>query len=171
MEKQGMDVNSMVEDGPERLAHVVSHFRDSDEFPWVLAAGAIGHLYKHLSGHANNVLVQFDLTMPRFEVLALLHHEPGFRSVADLKRATLIHPPTMTYTLDWLEERGLVEREHDTVDRRSIIVHITKKGSELAAKTHAALRDVNYGLPLAGGDDAMMAAEALIKLLGPSEGD
>ncbi len=169
MEKEDIDMNSMVEDGPARLSHVVSHFADSDEFPWVLAAGAIGHLYKHLSGHANEVLAQFDLTMPRFEVLALLHQAPGFRSVADLKRATLIHPPTMTYTLDWLEERGLVEREHDTVDRRSIIVHITEEGSELAATTHAALRLVNYGLPKAKGDDALVAAEALIKLLGVSE--
>ncbi len=149
----------------ERLANVASHFSGAPELPWMLVAGAVSQIYKHLSSTATSVLSEFGLTMPRFEVLALLDQDLGRKSVLDLKRATLIHPPTMTYTIDWLEERDLVSREHDKVDRRSVIVGITPKGQKLVADAHAALREVNYGLTWVDQDLAVEASDQLIKLL------
>ncbi len=149
----------------ERLANVAAHFQSAPELPYMVAVGAVSQIYKHIASSAGSVLNDFGLTMPRFEVLALLDQEPGQMSVVELKRATLIHPPTMTYTIDWLEERDLVSREHDKVDRRSIIVHITKKGRKLVADAHAALRDINYGLTWASVDDAEVVADKLVELL------
>lgn len=155
----------------ERLANVASHFSGTPELPWMVVAGAITQVNKHLVATASSVLSEFSLTMTRFEVLALLDQEPGRMSVLDLKRRTLIHPPSMTYTIDWLVERELVTREHDTVDRRSIIVHMTEHGREVVAKAHAALREVNYGLPWVDRDTAIESSEVLVKLLSAKSAD
>lgn len=152
-------------DDVERLARVASHFEGADELPWMLAAGVISQVYKHVSGTAVAVLSDFGLTMPRFEVLALLAQDGGSMSISELKRATLIHPPTMTYTIDWLEERELATREHDRVDRRSIILHITETGRQTVADAHEALTEVHYGLSWASREHAQAATDALTALL------
>ncbi len=149
----------------DRLARVASHFEGADELPWMLAAGAISQVYKHMSATALAVLSDFDLTMPRFEVLALLDQNGGNMSISELKRATLIHPPMMTYTMDWLGKRGFAERVHDRVDRRSIILHITDHGRETVAEVHQALTDVHYGLSWADREEAQSATDAMIALL------
>ncbi len=149
----------------DRLARVAAHFDGTDELPWILAAGAISQVYKHMSAIALGVLSEFDLTMPRFEVLALLDQNGGAMSISELKRATLIHPPMMTYTMDWLGKRGFAERVHDRVDRRSIILHITDHGRETVAEVQEALSNVHYGLSWVDRNDAQAATDAMSALL------
>jgi DNA-binding MarR family transcriptional regulator len=150
--------------GSPWLEDVASKFADQPNFAWLLAAGAIVQVYRAVSARAEDVLRPLDLTMSRYEILAFLDSaDGGTMGASDLKRGTLLHPPTMTYTLDWLEQRGLVERRPSTLDRRSISVRITEAGRALFGQAHTALGDIHFGLSGVGEQDALAVARVLAR--------
>lgn len=65
-------------------------------------------------------------------------------NVGQLAERCLLKQPTLTRTLDRLSAAGLVERIHETTDRRGVKVRLTGDGATLAnslihkAKTHEA---------------------------------
>ncbi len=149
-----------------RLQHVAQRFSDEPELPWMLAAASVIEAHKLLSMRVNSVLGEFDLTMARYEILGFLDTAVARRmSVKELKRSTLLHPPTMTYTLDWLETRGLVERRPSRTDRRSIDIVSTRKGRRLFDVASKALSEINFGL----ADVGRAKAEAITKALASSK--
>jgi DNA-binding MarR family transcriptional regulator len=78
-----------------------------------------------------------------------------------LKRASFLHPPTLTYILDWLEERELVFRKGNREDRRSVLIQITDAGKVLFEKATIALGEIDFGLQGLGKDDANAVAQYL----------
>jgi DNA-binding MarR family transcriptional regulator len=78
-------------------------------------------------------LESFDLTMPQAAVLLRIAHQPGARPI---QVASDIGTDTagMTRLLDRLEAKRLVARENDPADRRSLVIHLTDAGKELAPK-------------------------------------
>ncbi len=52
----------------------------------------------------------------------------GKTSLSDLAKAEQVRPPTMSRVIDALVRDGLVKRETDKKDRRSIIITATEKG-------------------------------------------
>jgi DNA-binding MarR family transcriptional regulator len=151
--------------GTRRLQEVSERFAGADELPWMLAAAALIETYKGVSARAEAVLSTFDLTTSRYEILGFLDRAPeGRMEVRDLKRLTFMHPPTMTYTLDWLEERSLVKRSHDTPDRRSIGVSITTKGRKLFQRASEALSKIHFGLAGVEREDAIELTHILSRI-------
>jgi DNA-binding MarR family transcriptional regulator len=69
-----------------------------------------------------------------YRLLAYLSEGASAASVLADKLA--VRRPTVTTTIDWLEERGFVERTPDPVDRRRVAVAMTASGE-------AALRDAD----------------------------
>lgn len=73
-----------------------------------------------------------DLSSGRFTVLMLLYDkvagEPIPQTPADLAEKAGVTRATMTGLVDTLERDGLVRREHDSGDRRMMLVHMTPKG-------------------------------------------
>jgi len=67
---------------------------------------------------------EYGLTTPQFGVLEALHHL-GSLSLGDLADKLLVTGGNITYVMDRLEERGLVERDRSTEDRR--VVHSRRK--------------------------------------------
>ena len=55
----------------------------------------------------------------------------GQTSLSDLAKAEQVRPPTMSRIIDALVRDGLVRRETDKRDRRSIIIKATEKGSRI----------------------------------------
>jgi DNA-binding MarR family transcriptional regulator len=53
----------------------------------------------------------------------------GKSSLSDLAKAEQVRPPTMSRIIDALVRDGLVKRETDKRDRRSIIISATEKGA------------------------------------------
>jgi DNA-binding MarR family transcriptional regulator len=85
---------------------------------------------------------EHNMSSGRFTVLMLLYDklrgEPIPQTPADLAGKAGVTRATITGLVDTLERDGLVKREHDSGDRRMMLVHLTPKG-------HAALRDILPG--------------------------
>src|SRR5437763_9998203 len=65
--------------------------------------------------------------------------ESGPRTQIALATATGTDRTAMVYLLDELERDGLVERVRNPDDRRSYLIHLTRKGSALQRKAAAEL--------------------------------
>jgi DNA-binding MarR family transcriptional regulator len=52
----------------------------------------------------------------------------GKKSLSDLAQAEQVRPPTMSRIVDGLVRNGLVKREVDKMDRRSVVITATDKG-------------------------------------------
>ena len=55
----------------------------------------------------------------------------GKTSLSELAKAEQVRPPTMSRIIDALVRDGLVRRETDKTDRRSIIITATEKGTRI----------------------------------------
>jgi DNA-binding MarR family transcriptional regulator len=131
----------------------------------MLASAAIFRAFKVQNLRVEAELSPLNLTVPRYEVLALLESMPdGRMSFADLKKATLLHPATMTYTMDGLEKNRLIKRRRVSDDRRAVIAEITPAGQRLARAATAALNKISFGLEDVPEKDARRIAVLLSEL-------
>ena len=78
---------------------------------------------------------RWDLSPSQFNVLNLLHLEPGGLSQTELGRELIMHRSNVTGLTDRLEARGLVVRKDVAADRRAYRVVLTDKGE-------AVIRDI-----------------------------
>ncbi|MCW2974130.1 MAG: putative transcriptional regulator of the MarR family [Thermoleophilia bacterium] len=85
------------------------------------------------------VLHSFDLTEPTSQVLWALRPERPAPSMRELAGWLTIDPSSVTFLVDRLESRGLVERRVDSADRRGKRVHLSPQGLELRTQMIAAL--------------------------------
>ena len=87
-------------------------------------------------------LNEHNMSPGRFTVMMLLYDKIGGKPVpqtpADLAEKAGVTRATITGLVDTLERDGLVTREHDSGDRRMMLVHLTPKG-------HSALREILPG--------------------------
>lgn len=70
------------------------------------------------------------LTLTQLATLGTLERCGPLR-IGDLAAREKVQPPSMTRTIDVLEDRGLVERRGDPSDRRQVTVTISPRGREL----------------------------------------
>jgi DNA-binding MarR family transcriptional regulator len=73
---------------------------------------------------------EFKTSMPRFDVLAQLERFPDGLTMSDLSRRLIVSNGAITGLVDKLATAGLVSRQGDPRDRRSVIVRLTRKGRE-----------------------------------------
>ena len=74
---------------------------------------------------------RWDLSPSQFNVLNLLHLNPGGLSQTDLSRQLIMHRSNLTGLVDRLEKRGLVARREVATDRRAYSVVLTAAGAGL----------------------------------------
>jgi DNA-binding MarR family transcriptional regulator len=72
--------------------------------------------------------VQFDTTLPRFDLMAQLERNPDGLKMNDLSRCMMVSGGNVTGITDQLVTEGLVERVAVEGDRRSFRVKLTDKG-------------------------------------------
>jgi DNA-binding MarR family transcriptional regulator len=70
------------------------------------------------------------LTHAQFDIIATLGNTPGM-SYKELGERTLITKGTLTGVIERLEQKGLVERERNSGDKRSFFIRLTSAGEEL----------------------------------------
>lgn len=82
---------------------------------------------------ANKLIESFDLNPSEFAVLELLHHK-GMQPIQKIGQKILLRSGSMTYVVDKLEKRGLLERVFCKEDKRITYMSITPAGIELIQK-------------------------------------
>lgn len=73
------------------------------------------------------------LSLPQYMLLRTVEHHGSMR-VSDIAASLGTKAPAVSMLLQGVEERDLIVREHDSDDRRVILVSLTKKGHS-AVKT------------------------------------
>jgi DNA-binding MarR family transcriptional regulator len=95
------------------------------------------------------------LTHVRHEALALLYFSrKGEMMMGELGKRLLVHPTSVTSTVDALERLGLVGRVAHPTDRRATLARITKKGRHAIETSNDDMTETRYGLA------ALTAAQA-----------
>ena len=148
--------------GSPRLQQVHEHFGDVRSPRRVVAASAIFRANKIVNARMEAVLGELDMTTARYELLGLLDHTDGGKlSLGELGRTTLHHPATMTYTIDGLEKRGLIERQPDPSDRRAVLAAITPAGRKTVREASKRLEEIDWGLSDLSEEEATALAVIL----------
>jgi DNA-binding MarR family transcriptional regulator len=97
-----------------------------------------------LEGPLLAVLKPKGLTPSTYNVLRILRGAgEGGRQASSIGCDMVVRVPDVTRLVDRLEQRGLVERERSTTDRRVVVVRISKKGLALLKKLDGPVLDVH----------------------------
>jgi len=78
--------------------------------------------------------VEFDVTLPQFDILAQLDREPGGLRLGELSRRTMVTNGNVTGLVARLESDGLIERLTLDDDRRVTVARLTKRGKDRFAE-------------------------------------
>jgi DNA-binding MarR family transcriptional regulator len=117
---------------------------DGDSF---LAMSSVLRLHQLMIRNIERELKPLQLSLTGYLLLmTLLLSERGSRLLSRLARNLIIHPTTVTLTVDRLEGQQLVVRSPHPTDRRATCVSITCSGRALARQATARLQSVNFGL-------------------------
>ena len=80
-----------------------------------------------------NLRESFDITLPRFDLMAQLERHPDGLTMGELSRRMMVTGGNITTIVDQLEKEKLVMRQVGATDRRSFTVKLTKAGREAFA--------------------------------------
>ena len=80
-----------------------------------------------------NASIEAPLLPQQYRLLGAIARRP--RTLGQVARIQGVTPATATTLVTTLESRGWVNREHDTEDRRRVLVSLTEGGREVLAKS------------------------------------
>jgi DNA-binding MarR family transcriptional regulator len=90
--------------------------------------------------------LQFDSTLPRFDVLAQLDRQPEGMTLGDLAKCLMVSPGNVTPIIERLLGDGLVARSMSETDRRVQIVSLTDEGQKKFRKMAKKNRQIMAGI-------------------------
>lgn len=128
---------------------------------WVIFSRA----YAAVANRAQADVARHGLTVAEFGVMEALHHK-GPLLLSELKEKILVSNAGVTYLVDRLEKRGLVERRRCERDRRAYYAHLTDEGTAFVARIfpeHAAAITEAFA---ALTDDERVAVTDLLRRVG-----
>ena len=115
--------------------------------------------------HDEAVMAPLRLTSARHEALAILYFSRhGEMPLGRLGERLLVHPTSVTSTVDALERLGLAARVRHPTDRRATLARITPKGRRAMQRTCAQLGAGHSGLHALDADDAQRLFEILARV-------
>lgn len=111
----------------------------------------IGALHRAIHGVGLFFDKQFDGSLSQAEVVVLLHlWENRSSTINDVHRAFLHRRSTLTSVLDRLEAKGILERRVSKDDRRNLVLKLTGRGLESAARAASAVADLEQRMNPSG---------------------
>jgi MarR family 2-MHQ and catechol resistance regulon transcriptional repressor len=96
---------------------------------WVVLARA----QLAVASHAEADVARHGLTLGEFAILEVLYHR-GPLLLGEVQRKILVSSGGVTYLVDRLEAKGLVERQECPEDRRARYAALTPEGEKLVAR-------------------------------------
>jgi DNA-binding MarR family transcriptional regulator len=114
---------------------------------WLRLLACTTQIETHIRGRLRE---SFGMSLPRFDYLAQLHRHPDGLRMNVLTRYLMVTGGSVTGLTDELENEGLVQRESDPDDRRSLRVRLTAAGRKsferMASEHEAWVIDIFSGL-------------------------
>jgi DNA-binding MarR family transcriptional regulator len=105
---------------------------------------------------------QFDMTLPRFDVMAALYRRPDGMLMSEIARFLIVSNGNVTGIVDRLVSEGLVARSQRNGDRRTSFITLTRRGRN-AFESMASAHEHWIG-ELLGGVSARDAEQLSAKL-------
>jgi DNA-binding MarR family transcriptional regulator len=112
-----------------------------------------------------NAIAELDLSFTQIKSLCALEADGEERSVKALAESLGVSLPAMSRAVDGLFERGFVEREEDTVDRRMKRVRLTDAGRTVPQALNEARLSALQELLSSLGDEEAVALEHALELI------
>ncbi len=109
---------------------------------------------------------EFDITLPRFDLMAQLDKAPGGMKLGELSQRLMVSNGNITGLVDRLMTQGLLDRQPSPTDRRTQLVKLTAEGRKAFRAMAAAHENWIADLfsDLSGGEQ-----ETLMRLLGKAK--
>lgn len=124
-----------------------------------------------LLGEVERALKPYGLTFASYEALVLLHFSRAGRlPLGKMGERLMVHPTSITNTIDRLQAAGLVHRVPDPADRRRVLAEITGRGHELASAATEVLNGIEFGLGCLSREDAV-ALSGMLRGIRQAAGD
>jgi MarR family 2-MHQ and catechol resistance regulon transcriptional repressor len=131
---------------------------------------ALARAYNAVAARAEEDIARHDLTVGEFAVVEVLFHK-GPMLLGEVQRRVLVSSGGITYLVDRLQRRGLVERRAHPDDRRARIAALTPEGAALVRRIfpeHAArIKEAMRGL----GKQEKREAMRLLRTLAAGAGE
>jgi len=109
--------------------------------PHVRAVVNVRYTSNWMSTIQNKFMSQFSLTMPQFNILRILRGAKEAITVNTVKQRMVEKSPNTTRLMDKLIDKGLIERERCSDDRRVVYVKISEEGLKLLSTIDKALQE------------------------------
>jgi DNA-binding MarR family transcriptional regulator len=135
------------------------------------AVTAIMRVQQILLAELDGALRPYGLTFARYEALVLLSFSrAGALPMRLIGQRLMVHPTSVTNTIDRLEQQGLVVRRPNPSDGRGTLAEITEAGRAAVAQATADLMAADFGM---SGYDAgeLESISAMLRGLRVAAGD
>lgn len=115
--------------------------------PAMAAVTSVMRAQQILIGRLDAALKPYALTFARYEALVLLtfSHSGGL-PLGKIGERLMVHPTSVTNTIDRLERQGFVRRKPNPSDGRGTLAEITGEGREVVEQATRDLLDMDFGL-------------------------
>ncbi|SCK35115.1 DNA-binding transcriptional regulator, MarR family [Streptomyces sp. WMMB 714] len=115
--------------------------------PSMAAITSIMRAHQILLAQVDAVVKPYGLTFARYEALVLLtFSRAGELPMSKIGERLMVHPTSVTNTVDRLQRSGLVAKRPNPEDGRGILASITDRGREVCEAATRELMAVDFGL-------------------------
>ncbi|AYY15295.1 MarR family transcriptional regulator [Actinobacteria bacterium YIM 96077] len=126
------------------------------------AATSIMRVQQLLLSEFDRICRPYGLTFARYEALVLLSFSrTGALPMAKIGERLMVHPTSVTNTIQRLETAGFVVREPNPRDGRGTLARITDSGRDAVKRVTAELMEADFGLPALDRDQRVAVFELL----------
>ncbi|MGH8822915.1 MAG: MarR family winged helix-turn-helix transcriptional regulator [Jiangellaceae bacterium] len=111
------------------------------------AATSVMRVQQLLLAEFDRICKPYDLTFARYEALVLLtFSRTGALPMAKIGERLMVHPTSVTNTVQRLEAAGFVTREPNPRDGRGTLARVSRQGREVVDKVTGELMATEFGL-------------------------
>ncbi|QKW09238.1 MarR family transcriptional regulator [Streptomyces sp. NA04227] len=115
--------------------------------PSMAAITSIMRAHQILLAEVDAVVKPYGLTFARYEALVLLSFsQAGELPMSKIGERLMVHPTSVTNTVDRLVRSGLVDKRPNPNDGRGTLASITPKGAKVVEEATRDLMEMDFGL-------------------------
>ncbi|GAB3963675.1 MarR family transcriptional regulator [Actinoallomurus acanthiterrae] len=130
--------------------------------PAMLAVTSIMRAQAILIAELDALLKPYGLTFARYEALVLLtFSRKGALPLSKMGERLMVHPTSVTNTIDRLERQGYVRRRPNPRDGRGVLAEITDSGRETVERATADLLAADFGMGAYGDGELDQIVDVL----------